>query len=330
MHILITGATGFLGSQTTDILSSYDAVSRITATGRTLREDSKCSSPKVSYTLGELSIKDFVRSLFKDKIDVVINCASKSSPWGSYDSFYQSNVVTQEHLIEFATKNNVSRFIYIGTPSIYFDYTDRLDIKEDDYIPKPLVNHYATTKLAAEQLLKDSGLTYITLRPRALTGAGDTVIMPRLIRSHNEGRLRIMGTGNNVADLTPVKNFVDAIWLAINTSTNNCNTDYNISNGNGEKLWPNIQLVLNRIGMKAIGKKSPYWLLYAVAWIMENRARLTKGKEPILTRYSVGILAKSFTFDITKAREMLGYIPKQTTQEAIEDFATWYTENNRK
>jgi nucleoside-diphosphate-sugar epimerase len=328
MHILITGATGFLGGRLTERMSHESSVTKITATGRTLKSGNTSRSSKVHYLLGDLSDENFVKTLFEEPIYIVINCASISSPWGSYDSFYSANYLSQKWLIGESIENNIRRFIYIGTPSIYFDYTTRLGITEDNYIPTKMVNHYAKTKWMAEKLLEESGLTYVTLRPRALIGAGDTVIMPRLVRSHREARLRIMGNGKNVADLTPVNNFIDAIWLAVNTDKQNCNTDYNISNGDSEQLWPNIQKVLTTIGMKPMDKKTPYWLLYTVAYIMEKKANyLDKGKEPILTRYSVGILAKSFSFDISKARINLGFEPKQTTNEAIQEFTTWYLTN---
>lgn len=329
MKLLITGATGFLGGRLTERMSKEPTITEITATGRTLKSGNICASNKVTYLLGDLNDENFVKTLFVEHVDVIINCASISSPWGSHELFYTANYLSQKWLIAKSIKRKIKRFIYIGTPSIYFDYSNRIGITELDYIPAKRVNHYAQTKWMAEKLLEQSGLVYVTLRPRALIGAGDTVIMPRLIRSHAEGRLRVMGDGKNIADLTPVNNFIDAIWLAINADSKHCNTDYNISNGNTKQLWPYIQKVLKSIGMKPIDKRTPYWLLYAIAWLMEKKGTyIDGGTEPVLTRYSVGILAKSFSFDISKARDRLGFNPTQTVDEAIEEFADWYKEKN--
>ena len=38
------------------------------------------------------------------------------------------------------------------------------------------------------------------LRPRAILGVGDTVVFPRLLRAHKEGKLRVIGKGDNVID----------------------------------------------------------------------------------------------------------------------------------
>ena len=327
MNILVTGATGFLGSRLIEHLVECDLGYHILATGRKFSHDNKIIDPLVRYTLGDLSDLDFVQTLFTHDIDVVINCASLSSPWGSVASFEQANIITQKYLIGESLKASIRRYIYISSPSIYFNFKDCIGIREVDPLPTQMVNQYAITKYAAEKLLEQSGLSYITLRPRALIGRGDTVIMPRLIRSHKEGKLKIMGSGDNVVDLTSVSNITQAIQLAIDTPYSN--EAYNISNGEPIKLWDSINDVLRAIDMQAIQRKLPYWLLHTIAYCMETKARLlNSATEPILTRYSVGVLAKSFTFDITKARTKLGYQPTQNTQEAIKEFASWYKNVN--
>ena len=325
MNILITGATGFLGSRLVEYLAEKSVKFNILATGRKFSSHNKVDSLNVKYVLGDLENQSFVKSLFSQKIDFVINCASLSSPWGTFSEFYDANVKTQEYLIREAKSALVSRYIYISSPSIYFDFKDAKGISESDPIPDPCVNHYAQTKLLAENKLKESSLEYVILRPRALIGRGDTVIMPRLIRSHKEGKLKIMGTGSNRVDLTSVQNMVEAIHLALFTP--HANEDYNISNGEPVKLWSHINSILEAIGLSRVTTKVPYWLLYSIAFALEKTALLIpNSQEPTLTRYSVGVLAKSFTFNITKAKEKLGYNPKQTTEEAMDEFIKWYKE----
>ena len=328
-NILLTGATGFLGFRTLERLEALPNVSQIIACGRKLKPDAKIESPKVHYQLGDLGNPDYVRSLFENrKIDYIIHCAALSSPWGTYQQFYQANVLPQRNLIKRAEENGVKRFIFVSTPSLYFDFKDRLNIKESDPLPEKFVNQYAATKREAEKLLEASKLDWIGLRPRALVGRGDTVIMPRVIRALKENRLKIIGSGENIADLTPVSNVVDSILLSITAPETALNKVYNISNGKPVKLWEVIRKTLSLLNLIPPNQKVPTYLAMTAASLMEVYSRFISKKEPVLTRYGIAVLAKSFTMDISLARKHLGYEPHQTVEEAIGEFVSWYQEKS--
>lgn len=323
MNILLTGATGFLGFRTLERLVQLPMVDSIISTGRVLRDSRKIIHPKVNYILGDLTDKSFVNGIMKN-IDVVINTASLSSPWGSDELFYSSNVLTQKNIINASKTNGVCKIIYISSPSIYYNGKDRLLVKESEPLPKFFVNNYSKTKREAEILLQHSDLDYIIIRPRAIIGRGDTVIMPRLIKAHSEGRLKIIGNGDNIVDLTSVENVVESIALSINAPQKALNEIYNITDGNPLKLWETINVVFKGIGRKQVDEKVKFGIVYFVASILEVVSKIFTKKEPSLTKYSVGVLSKNFTLDISKARTLLNYKPIVTTKQSIEEFMNWY------
>jgi nucleoside-diphosphate-sugar epimerase len=323
MKILLTGATGFLGYRTLEKLVAEQVVERITATGRTIRESHQVLHPKVKYQLGDLTDPDFADSLV-EQADHIIHAAALSSPWGQYTDFEEANVRTQRNLIGSAQYHNIKKYIYISSPSVYFNSRDRLNIKEADPLPRTFANAYAATKRIAEVMLENADLPYVILRPRALIGRGDTVIMPRLIRAYNEGRLKIIGDGKNIADLTPVANVADAIFLSLTAKPTALNNTYNITNGAPVKLWEAIADVLRKLEKVPPSKKVPFWLVNALARLMELKSRVTPMAEPALTTYSVGTLAKSMTLDISKAKDLLGFEPNMSIDEAVTEFVNWY------
>ena len=129
MNILLTGATGFLGYRILEVLVINPEIKLIIANGRSLIPSRRVTHEKVKYFLGDLSKIDFVNSLPND-IDVVINTASLSSPWGSRELFYKSNVITQKNIIYYSKLNNINNFKTTKKSSFF----KKFEIKNAPYI----------------------------------------------------------------------------------------------------------------------------------------------------------------------------------------------------
>ena len=129
-------------------------------------------------------------------------------------------------------------------------------------------------------------------------------------------RLPQIGAGNNLVDLTYVENVVHALMLALTTESGLRKT-YFITNDEHVPLWPLIRDLLNRLGIAASVRRLPLRAALVAASLMEASSALT-GREPLLTRYTVAILARTQTYDISAARRDLGYRPLVTVAAGIE------------
>ncbi|MBL7814240.1 MAG: NAD-dependent epimerase/dehydratase family protein [Saprospiraceae bacterium] len=322
--ILITGATGFIGGRMLEAFIEKYGADAVVGTGRNPSVIAAWQQKGVTIVGGDLSDAAFVASVFQQfPIKTVIHVAAKSSPWGSYESFYQSNVVATRHLLEQAQTHGVTRLVYISTPSIYFNYTNRFNVKEDEPIDYPFVNHYTSTKYEAELLVRAYAKHFFTVifRPRALVGRGDTVIIPRVLHAYHTQRLRIVGDGKNMADFTSVANLCHAAMLAMEAGEP-CNGQiFNITDGEPQVLWDFIRFLLQKKGLNDQLKRVPYPLAYGVAWLQERFNTWFKPEvEPALTCYGIGILTYSLTMDISKARDLLGYQPLMNPRESLLEF----------
>ena len=110
MIVLVTGATGFLGSRLIEKLDTLNYIGGIIATGRKIRKTHYIDSEKIKYILGELSDKKFVNKITSE-VDIIINCASLSSPWGTYSDFEKANIDTQNNLIQASKINKIKKII---------------------------------------------------------------------------------------------------------------------------------------------------------------------------------------------------------------------------
>lgn len=319
--IIVTGATGFLGGRIVEGLQDYDAA--VIAVGRNPARREELESLGATFVQADLCDREAVEKIVQGA-DLIIHCAALSSPWGTYQMFYDANVRATEILKDAALKFGVRRFIHISTPSVYFDFSNRRLIKESEPLPEKKVNHYAATKYLAEKVIQESPLPFVIIRPRAIIGRGDTVIMPRVLEAYRQNRLKIVGNGKNVVSVTPVANVVQAVRLSMDAGENALGKAYNIASGEEIELWSLIGDMLQQLDLPFQPRKIPYPVAAAAARMMEIWSRWVSGKEPVLTRYSVAIMAKDMTLDISLAREHLGYEPMQTAKEAVAEFAKWY------
>lgn len=325
--MVITGAAGFLGGRTARFLANRFPEKHIVTTSRRETRKVELEGYGCTFLKGDLENEAFCEQLTKNA-KTVIHCAGLSSPWGSYAQFYQANYIATKQLIDASIKNGVKRFIFIATPTVYFNYQHRFQVRENQPLPKKMVNHYATTKLMAENyvLSKNSpSFSTIALRPRAIIGAEDTVIFARVLEAYKQGKLKIVGNGENVVDLTCVQNVMEAVVCCMHAKDDALGQTYNITNGEPVKLWPVLNYLLKELGLKPVHKKVPEKMALLVARWMEWKTKLfNSNKEPALTRIGVGILSQNFTLDISKATKQLHYKPTQTTLEGVNEYIRWY------
>ena len=324
MKSLITGATGFLGGALAHRLHSmgWD----VTALGRNASRLDQLESEGMRVLQLDLKDKSAISTACKDQ-EIVFHCAALPSPWGNFEAFYQANVIGTRNVIRGCEEHKVKRLVHVSTPSLYFGYSSRINVKETDALPEP-VSNYAATKILAEQELDQAfanGLATIAIRPRALFGPGDTVIFPRLIPRLQSGRLPILGDGENIVDLTYIENVVDALLLCAESPANTLGKKYNISNGEPVKIWKLVERICTELNLPTPKRKISYRTANAAASALEFLYTLIPTHpEPPLTRVSVSMMANSTTLDISAAKNELGYQPKVSIDEGFDIFMKWW------
>lgn len=330
--IVVTGASGFLGGRVAAYFAETYPEAQIVATSRSNAKKSSLVLKGCDYINGDLTNFEFCKFL-TEEATAIIHCAALSSPYGRYTDFYNSNIVATQTLLNAAIENRVNKFIYISTPSIYVTLNDRFDVKESDELPKKSVNHYAATKLEAERfVLSQNGkqISTLAIRPRAIIGAEDTVIFPRVFEAYNKGKLKIVGTGNNLCDLTCARNVIEAIVCGLNAPKSSFGEAYNVTDGEAVDFWSTLNYALSTLGYQKVTKRVSKNIAMKAATMVETIYKIFyPSKEPAMTKYGIAILADNFTLNINKAKEKLGYKPVMTTQEGIDEFIEWYKKKNK-
>lgn len=327
MKLLVTGGTGFLGRHVvwraalegTDVIftgRNADAAAEVMqhAKGTVRWQRLNHADKDAAATLARMSAN----------ADAIVHCAALSSPWGQADAFHRANVVSTSEVIQACQANAIPRLVHISTPSIYFGFSDQLGIKEDAALPPP-VNNYARTKWQAEIMVREARLpAAVILRPRALFGPWDQTLMPRLLRVMQRGPIPVMRRTPITLDLTFIDNAVEAVWRAVTRPLPAPINTYNVSNGEPRELLDVLGLMAASFKLPLRTRKVPWPVVSTMARLMELAARARGGKEPMLTRYSAGVLAFSQTLDVSALRHDLGWQPQVSINEGIEKHARWW------
>ncbi len=324
MKVLITGGTGFLGQHLMLKLKKLEY--QISILGRNQGIGKQLESQNVQFFPIDLTDQEAIINACQGQ-DYVFHCGALSAPWGKYQDFYNTNVLGTKNIIEGCQKANVKRLIYVSTSSVYFDFCHRLNISENSPLPEP-VNAYAKSKQLAEQEINQAyqeGLPVITIRPRGIFGPGDKAILPRLIKVSQTLGIPLINGGEACIDVTYVENVVDALLLCQNAPKTAEGKIFNITNGEPITIAHLLEKLFNKLNYPFKLRPLSYHLTYGVASLLELISKtFLSNKEPLLTRYTIGLLSFSQTLDITAAVQQLDYQPNINIDQGLDSFAQWW------
>jgi nucleoside-diphosphate-sugar epimerase len=330
MKALVTGGGGFLGGVIVRLLRERcDPV----------RSFSRCDYPAlaalgVEQFRGDLADRQAVMKAAAG-CDVVFHVAAKAGIWGSYDDFYQANVVGTENVIAACRSNNISRLVYTSSPSVVFDGSDVEGGNESLPYPTCFEAHYPATKALAEQMVlaaNSPGMATASLRPHLIWGPGDNHLVPRIIARGRTGKLRRIGNRPNLVDTIYVDNAARAHLQAADRLLADggiSGRTYFISNGQPLPLWEMVNHILAAAEIPPVTRSITPNVAYAAGCIGETVWWLLRlAGEPPMTRFVAHELASAHWFSIEAARRDFGYQPEVSIDEGLTRLRQWLLTRN--
>lgn len=232
----------------------------------------------------------------------IIHCAGLTQEGNSH-KLAQVNIKGTRQ----ATQLAGGRFIHISSSSIY-------DLSHDSILTKEsaaqanthFYNEYSRTKYEAEKfvLADDSRDTKsIVLRPHAIYGPGDTTLLPRLKHRIHHNVLTLPAGGNVSHNLTHIDNLLQAILLSL-TAPEGVHGAFNITDADAVNLGDAMREITG--GYLRI-RNLPLVLALPISRLAE--AITPAGREPMLSEYAVRQVGMNRTYDISKAKKLLGFNP---------------------
>jgi len=322
-RVLITGATGFLGSY---VLRRYLAAgSEITAIARSAAPE--LAQLPIRTVQADLRDTDRLRDACRGQ-DVIQHVGGISGIWGRWRDFYEINTLATMALLQGAREHGVPRFVYTSSPSVTFDGSDQCGVDERVPYAGRWLCHYPHSKMLAEQAVLAAhgrdGVRTCALRPHLIWGPGDRHLIPRLVVRARAGQLRRVGSGKNLIDTVYVENAAYAQWLAaerLRTESGAGGKAYFISQGEPVCCWDWIDQVLGLWGLGPTPPGISANLAWYLGGMLEGIHWAMRFREPRMTRFLAAQLSRSHYFDISAARRDLGYEVLVSTDEGMRRLA---------
>jgi len=317
--ILITGMSGFVGGA---------AAKAFRENGWTVRGVGRRQLNEPGYF--SLDLANPLSSEFKKIIstsDVVLHAAARSSPWGRRSQFISDNVTATANLLKACEQNGKPRFVFVSSSSVFYQNQDQFGIDEATPFAQPAVNHYAHSKQVAEQAVRAYSGEWITVRPRAVYGVGDTVLFPRILAAAQAGKLPLLIRNGDpaVGDLISIENLVEYL---VESASSSVVGEFNLTDNQPQQIIGFLLKVFDRLGIDHPRKQLSVKTAFRIAWILEMvYGGLMLRKEPPITRFGVHVFAFSKTFNVEKMISSFGS-PKYSTEESVERFVEWVKETD--
>lgn len=318
MRVLVTGGRGLLGEATVAALVREGHVVRI------MQRTSSAVATRcgdVEEVLGDVRNRDDVRGACS-KMDAVVHLAARVAVTGSWQEFYEVNVIGTRHVLEEARAAGVTRVVHVSSPSVAHVGHALFGVGATPADAHSARGHYSRSKAMAEICALNSdvpGFAVVAVRPHLVWGPGDTQLVARIIERARQGRLFVVAHGNALVDTTYVDNAADAIAAALEqaTETEVHGRAFVVSNAEPRPVRELFERIAAAGGCAGTIRSVPFSLAW-MAGAVSERIWARRSTEPPITTFLAEQLATAHWFDQRETQTTLNWEPKISLAEGFE------------
>lgn len=318
IRVLVTGATGFLGS---NILKAVAAQRGLEPVAACRRPENLPANFSGKIRAGDMLDPGYRRRVVKN-IDVICHAGTWAALWGHRDLERERFYAPTRDLMENAIAHGVRRFIMASTVAISAPAGDGQRI--DDFSPTRRTGFWPHLDYLididhAMRANRHHGTQMVTLRLGHFIGAGNRLgLVPALVPRLKTRLVPWLAGGKKRLPLVAGSDLGQAFALAALAGTLDDYESFNICGAEFPTLREVVEYIARVANCPMPLYSVPYPAGYRFGWLMEMLKPVLPGTSPFLTR-SVVHLCENWLCATDYARNKLGYSPAQDWRSAVRE-----------
>lgn len=315
MKVLVTGASGMLGTAVADTLAARgDTVTVLQ------RRASGTAHAEVLADIGDAPAVGAAAAGH----DAVVHLAAKVGITGSRAEFDRVNVTGTRTVLAACRAAGVRRLVHVSSPSVAHAGAALVGAGAGAADPARARGHYARSKAVAE-LVALGGAdgprgrpAVVAVRPHLVWGPGDTQLVGRIVARARAGRLFGVGSGAALIDTTYLTNAADALVAALDRCESLDGRALVVTNGEPRPVAELLAAICAAAGAPPPRRALPAAVARAGGAVAEALwAAAPLPGEPPMTRFLAGQLCTAHWFDQRDTRAALGWTPRVGLDEGL-------------
>jgi nucleoside-diphosphate-sugar epimerase len=318
--VLITGASGFIGSRLRDAL--LDAGADVVA----LRRAGSPEAPRGRSAVVDYDDRDGLRRLVDKEKPAFVYHVAGATKGVTYGDFQRANVMPTKNLLDALREVHpqVRRFVHVSSLASYGPSRKGVPLREDS--PRRPIEHYGQSKLEAEQVVEEGGgaVPWTIIRPSGVYGPGDVDYL-ELFKSVERGLNVFFGNRERWFSAVYVDDLVRAILDAADRESTR-GKGYFVCDGK-PTTWGAFQgEIVRASGRKVRTLNLPELLVDLAAFGGELATRFDK-KPRLFNRQKARMGAQeAWTCQHDALRADAAYAPEVEVPEGVRRTLAWYRE----
>ena len=326
MKVLVTGGEGFTGLHLVSALADRgDDVISLDVTAGDPRDVGPLELRGVRFVRGSVNDVQLLASLMPGH-ELVFHLASAFRDIHQGPTLFQRvDVEGTRQLLQAAKKAGVRRVIHCSTQGVHGSLPrDKTPGNEES--PLAPIDYYCEAKVAAEAACEEfiaGGMDIVNIRPTSIYGPGDTHGWLKLFRMCRQGQFLMLGSGEIFNHPVYVENLVSAFLLAGDRPQARGRT-YLVGDDSYVTLNELVRMIGEVVGREVRVYRFPWHApVHALARAMELASRPFNYEPPLFQR-RLTWFSTNRAWDISRARNDLGYRPAVRLREGLRRTMLWY------